>query len=79
MAAILAMDALALLYSGLVLLATATSGNCPILSLQTPPKSVAQLSTTVVLRLSRRKQIVVDCDRGFFWVGGNRRSVRRQY
>jgi hypothetical protein len=49
MAAILAMDTLTHLYSRLVLLATATSSNCQVLSLQTPPKPVPQLSTTVVL------------------------------
>ena len=43
------MAPLAYLYSRLVLLATTTSGNCQVLSLQTPPKSVAELSTTVVL------------------------------
>jgi hypothetical protein len=48
-AAILAMDTLTHLYSRLVLLATATSSNRQVLSLQTPPRPVSQLSTTVVL------------------------------
>jgi hypothetical protein len=49
MAVTLAMDTLAYLYSRLVLLAATTSGDCQVLSLQTPPKSITQLSTTVVL------------------------------
>lgn len=52
------MDTLSLLYFGLVLLATTTSSNCQVSSLQTPPKSVPELSTTVVLG--------IDCEQGVY-------------